>query len=98
MTSTQTVTVQTESPQALADLLEDWHRDQRRVAPGYEGARLLSDREQPGRFVVEVDFSSEEEAQRNNARAETHAWAERLARVVRNNPEYRNYEVTYRTT
>lgn len=91
----QTMTVQATSTQPLADLLDDWHRDQTGSAPGYQGARLLADRDQPGRFVVEVSFSSEEEASRNNARAETQAWAEKLQGLAQDTPTYHNYDAAY---
>ncbi len=97
MAFTQTMTVQARSAQALADLLDGWHREQQGSAPGYERARLLADRDEPGRFVIEVDFSSEEEARRNNARSETRAWAEKLTGLAEGEPEYRNYEVAHRT-
>jgi quinol monooxygenase YgiN len=97
MAFTQTMTVQASSPAALVDLLEGWHRDQHGVAPGYEGARLLADRSRPGRFVIEVDFSSQEAAQQNDGRKETRAWADRLAHLSQGQPEYHDYEVAYLT-
>lgn len=97
MTFTQTMTVQTSSPQPLFDLLDGWHREQAGVAPGYQGARVLADPDQPGRYVIEVDFSSEEEARRNNDRPETAAWAENLRGLAEGEPSYHNYEVAYTT-
>lgn len=95
MAFTQTMTVQTGSAEPLAELLEGWHRDQSGVAPGYQGARLLADQDRPGRYIIEVDFSSEEAAQQNNARPETAAWAEKLKGLAQGEPEYRNFEVSY---
>ena len=97
MAFTQTMTVQTSSADALADLLEGWHRDQKGVAPGYLGARLLADEDRSGRYVIAVDFSSEEEAQQNNGRPETQAWAEKLRGLAQGEPEYGNFEVAYTT-
>ena len=97
MTFTQTMTVQTSSPQTLSDLLDGWHREQAGVAPGYQGARVLADKDQRGRYVIEVDFSSEEEARRNNDRPETAAWAEKLREVADGEPAYANYEVVHTT-
>jgi quinol monooxygenase YgiN len=94
---TQTMTVQADSAQALAELIEGWHRDQAGTAPGYRGARVLADRDAPGRYVIEVDFTSQEEAEQNNTRPETQAWAERLQGATDGTPEYRNYEVAYTT-
>jgi quinol monooxygenase YgiN len=97
MAFTQTMTVQAGSAEPLADLLVGWHRDQQGVAPGYEGARLLADRDQPGRYVIEVQFASEAEARRNNDRPETRAWADKLQGLTDGQPEYHNFEVAYRT-
>ena len=97
MAFTQTMTVQADSAEALANLLEGWHRDQRGVAPGYESARLLADRDRPGHYLIEVDFTSEEEAQRNDARSETQEWASKLQQAAQSQPEYRNFQVAYAT-
>lgn len=97
MAFTQTMTVETDSAESLVDLLEDWHRVQHGVAPGYQGARLLADQDRPGRYVIEVDFSSEDEAQDNNSRPETQSWAEKLQELAQGQPEYHNLEVAYTT-
>ena len=98
MAFTQTITVQADSADQLSELLESWHRDQQGVAPGYQGSRLLAERNGSSRYVIEVDFSSEEEAQQNNTRPETQAWADRLGSLTRGEPEYHDYEVAYRTS
>lgn len=72
----QLIEVGDTDPQALADHITSWHREQHGTAPGYLGARLLADTDRPGWHVIEVDFSSAEEAQRNNDRPETAQWAE----------------------
>ena len=97
MSFTQTITVEADSAQPLADLLERWHRDEAGVAPGYRGARLLEDQDDRGRYVVEVDFTSREEAERNSARPETASWAEQLKEVANGEPTYDNYEVAFTT-
>lgn len=93
----QTMAVQADDAQGLADLLDGWHADQAGVAPGYQGARLLADRDQPGRYLIEVDFTSQEDARRNNDRPETQAWAQRLQEQARAQPEYHNYDVAFST-
>ena len=97
MAFTQTMTVQADSAEQLTDLLDGWDRDQKGVAPGYEGSRLLADTDDAGRYVIEVDFSSESEARDNNARPETQAWADRLQAATQGEPEYHNYEVVYQS-
>lgn len=94
---TQTMIVQAASAEALVELIDGWHREQAGVAPGYQGARVLADQDAPGRYLIEVDFSSEDEAQENNARSETQRWAERLQEVAERTPEYHNYEVAHTT-
>jgi hypothetical protein len=71
---------------------------------GYMGTRLLADRENPGQYVIIADFgvvdpdvSAAEEAERNNERQETQAWAARLLEVVEGEPEYRHFDELYRT-
>ena len=71
---------------------------------GYMGTRLLADRERPGQYVLIADFgvidpdvSAADEAERNNERAETKAWAARLLDVVEGEPEYRHFDELYRT-
>ncbi len=97
MAFTQTMTVHTRDQQQLTSLLEEWHRDQKGTAPGYEGARLLAGGEGDDRFVIEVDFTSESDAQRNNDRPETKAWAEKLQAATDRHPEYHDYEVVFAT-
>ncbi len=97
MSFTQMMTVRTRDPQHLASLLDEWHRDQHGTAPGYEGARLLADGEEDDRFVIEVDFASKSDAQRNNERPETQDWAEKLQAATDGQAEYHDYEVAFTT-
>jgi quinol monooxygenase YgiN len=95
MAFTQTITVRADSADSLEALLESWDRDQRETAPGYQAARLLADEDQPGRYVIEVDFASRDEARQNNTRAETQAWADKLKGEIQGPPEYGNFSVAY---
>ncbi|MDP8931550.1 MAG: hypothetical protein M3O70_24020 [Actinomycetota bacterium] len=90
MSFTQILTVDGVDEQALHDHVADWDAQQAGVAPGYLGARVLADEDQQGRYLIEVDFSSEEEARRNDARPETAAWGEKLRELVDAEPAYRN--------
>lgn len=76
--------------QALHDHVAGWDAEQAGVAPGYRGTRVLADRDTPGRYLIEVDFSSEEEARRNNDREETAAWAKQLQELAGGEPIYRD--------
>jgi quinol monooxygenase YgiN len=97
MSFTQMMTVRTSDPERLRELMDHWHREQHGVAPGYERARLLADRERPDHWVIEVDFSSEHEARRNDQRPETQAWADGLRELADGEPEYRDFELAYDT-
>lgn len=97
MSFTQVMTVTTQDPDRLRALLAGWHEEQLGVAPGYQGARLMEDRGRPGRWLIEVDFSSYDDAERNNGRPETQAWAEELRGLLDDEPDYQDYDVAYRT-
>lgn len=90
MAFTQVITVIGAGEQALHDHLAAWDSAQSGVAPGYLGARILADDTSPGRHIIEVDFSSEEEARRNNDRPDTKAWAEELRQLASGEPEFAN--------
>jgi quinol monooxygenase YgiN len=82
MSFTQVIEVETDDPQAVAEHLAAWHAEQHSVAPGYIGFRLLADQKDPRQCAIIVDFSSAEEAQANDARPETQAWAGKLQELV----------------
>lgn len=90
MPFTQILTVDGADEQALHDHVAGWDAEQAGAAPGYVGARVLADGEQPGRYLIEMDFSSEREARRNDGRPETAAWAEKLQGLIDGEPVYRN--------
>jgi quinol monooxygenase YgiN len=83
--------------QALHDHLAGWDAEQAGLAPGYLRARALADRDAPGRYLIAVDFSSEEEAKQNSDRPETSAWADRLQALSGSAPTYRNLRGVYAT-
>jgi quinol monooxygenase YgiN len=95
MSFTQVMTVTSHDPDGLRDLLAGWHDEQFGTAPGYQGARLLEDRGHPGRWVIEVDFSSYDDAERNNGRPETQAWAEELRGLIVDDVDYQDYDVVF---
>jgi hypothetical protein len=47
--------------------------------------------------VIEVDFTSPEEAARNSERPETSAWAAKLGELVTGAPEYRDFRLVCTT-
>jgi hypothetical protein len=101
----QSIAVRCDDPAAIIALLEQWDLDQASTdIMGYMGTRFLADRENPGQYLIIADFgvvdpdvSAADEANRNNERPETQAWAARLLEVVDGQPEYRHYDELYRT-
>jgi hypothetical protein len=106
MNFTQTISVRSDDPDALVQLLVDWDREQADAdIMGYLGSHVLADRENPGHYliiaefaVVDLDVSAAEEAARNNERPETEAWAKKLLEVIEGEPVYRHYDELYRTS
>lgn len=88
MLFTQQITVEGADEKVLHEHVANWDSEQSGVAPGYLGARVLADG--AGRHLIEVDFSSEEEARRNNGRPETAHWAEALKNLATGEPSYRD--------
>ena len=101
----QTITVRSEYPALILEMLADWDFNQATSdIMGYMGTRVLADREQPGQYVIIADFgivdpnvSAADEAARNNERPETGVWAARLLDVIDGEPEYHHYDEIYRT-
>jgi hypothetical protein len=106
MNFTQTISVRSDDPDALVQMLADWDRKQADMdIMGYLGSHVLSDRESPGHYLiiaefaaVDLDVSAAEEAARNNERPETKAWANKLLEVIEGEPVYRHYDELYRTS
>jgi hypothetical protein len=100
----QTFSMRCDDPDALVALAEAWDRQQAASdIMGYMGARVLADRDDPGRYMFIADFgvvdpnvSAFEEATRNNERPETQQGAARLRELV-GEIEYHHYDELYRT-
>jgi hypothetical protein len=76
--------------QALA---EQFERDNAGLAPGYQGSRVLADRDRQGAYLVVVDFDSYELAMENSTRPETDAFARTMGELVDGPVTYGNYDV-----
>jgi hypothetical protein len=72
-------------------LNEEW----RRLNPdrGYEWMVMTADRDQPGRYVAVVEFSSYEEAMRNSEDPRTGDFAAKMAALSDAPPVFRNLDV-----
>ncbi len=97
MAFVQTIEVEATDEAGLREHLASWHAEQAGLAPGYRGARILAQEAAPGRYLIEVDFSTREEAARNNERAETAAWAAKLAELVAGEPQFTDFRLVYAT-
>lgn len=97
MSFTQTIEVTTTDEQALHDHVAGWHAEQLGLAPGYQGARILADEQAEGRYLIEVEFASRAEAEQNDRRPETAAWATKLGELVAGEPQFRNLRVVCST-
>jgi hypothetical protein len=103
---TQTITFRSDHPETLIELAREW--DALQVAQevtGFMESRILADRDDPGRYVLVVDFgavdpdvSAAQEAFLNNERPETQRSAERFRAVAKAEPEWHHYDEIYRTS
>jgi quinol monooxygenase YgiN len=93
----QIIEVTAMEEQALGDHVAGWQAEQHGLVPGCRRARMLADEDMPGRYLIEGDFSSGEEAGRNNLRPETAAWAIKLAELTSGDPKFRNLRVVCTT-
>jgi quinol monooxygenase YgiN len=88
----QTIDIRAEDDSALIALMAAWHEAESGKAPGYLGSRLLADRDQPGRYLLLVEFSSAEEAEMNNDRPQTQEWAAKFSALIDDEPRFGNYD------
>ncbi|HMF82922.1 MAG TPA: hypothetical protein VKI01_06575 [Acidimicrobiia bacterium] len=105
MNFSQIISVRSDDPDAIVQLLVDWDRQQAEAdVMGYIGTHVLSDRDEPGHYLiiaefaaVDPDVSAADEAMRNNERAETQTWARKFREVIQGEPAYSNFDELYRT-
>lgn len=96
MTFIQTISFKADDEQGLLSLFTEW--DQATPgASGFEGAKLLKDRDNPGSYMVVAQFSSYELAMENSARPETDAMAKRMSELT-SGVEYRNFDLIHEDT
>lgn len=97
MAFVQSIDIETGDIATVKDLVNQWHEEQAGVAPGYQGTRILAEEGRGNHYVIEVDFSSKEDAEANNARSETQAWAQKLTGLVDGEPAFRNFDLVCTT-
>ena len=92
MRFTQHIVVRAADGDALLNLVRD---ESSPYPAGMNSIRLLRFRQQPDKYVIQVDFDSFESAEASNARAETQAWARRLADMAQGDVRYEDLNVVY---
>lgn len=105
MNFTQIISVRSDQPDAIVQLLADWDRAQAEAdVMGYVGTHVLADRDDPGHYLiiaefaaVEPDASAADEAARNDERPETQEWSNKLREVIEGEPVYSNFDELYWT-
>ena len=103
---TQTVTFRSDQPEMLIAYARQWDALQaNQEVMGFMETRILADRDDPGRFVMMIDFgavdpnlSAAQEAFLNNERAQTQEFAERFRALANGEPEWHHYDELYRTS
>jgi hypothetical protein len=103
---TQTMTFRSDHPETMIALAREWDALQvTREITGFMESRILADRDDPGRYLMIVDFgavepdvSAAQEATLNNDRPETQASAARFRAVSKSEPEWHHYDEIYRTS
>ncbi|HEX7744033.1 MAG TPA: hypothetical protein VF462_02060 [Micromonosporaceae bacterium] len=90
----QVIEYETDRPDEIRALGDEWSREQPAEGPPVR-VIMSQDRDNPGHFMMVVEFDSYEQAMKNNDRPETGAYAERMRRLATTEPRYVNLDVTY---
>jgi hypothetical protein len=103
---TQTITFRSDQPEALIALARESDiSSARKDVTGFMESRILADRDDPGRYVMVIDFgvidpdvSAAEEAMLSNDRPEVQELDRRFRAVATSEPEWHHYDEIYRTS
>jgi quinol monooxygenase YgiN len=86
----QTIKFKTDNIDDFIKLSEEGPGDEAR---GEARAWILQDRDNPGTYMVSVEFPSYEEAMKNNDRPETQEFAAKMRALIGGDPEWGNYDL-----
>ena len=75
------------------DELRELGREAPGTSTGDATGMVCADRDNPGRYVIIVQFPSYEEAMENSQRPETSEFAARMSELMDGPPTYRNLDV-----
>ncbi|GGS01926.1 hypothetical protein GCM10010169_53370 [Micromonospora fulviviridis] len=92
----QVVEYQTDRPDEVRRLSEEWTREH--PSPGPARVTFAEDRERPGHFVIVAEFDSYEQAMAHSGRPQTGEYAERIRQLASGEPRYLNLDVTQQQT
>jgi hypothetical protein len=103
---TQTVAFRTDHIGQLIDLEREWDSVQAsQDITGYMEVRVLADRDDPGRYIMIIDFgvvapdlTAAQEAFLNNERQQTQEFSRRALALAKGEPEWNHYDELYRTS
>lgn len=103
---TQTITFRSDQPEALVALAREQDiRAATQDVTAFMESRILADRDDPGRYVMIIDFgvvdpelSPAQEAFLNNDLPETQEIDQQYRALVTSEPEWHHYDEIYRTS
>lgn len=93
MSFVQIIEYESDRPDEVRALSEQWSREQHPDAP--TRMFVAEDREQSGHIMMVAEFDSYEQAMANSERPETSAYADRMRQLTRDEPRFVNLELTY---
>lgn len=91
----QTMAFRSFHEQQIKKLLEDWRKENQDGAVGPQRTVFLRDRDKDDTYLMIAEFSSYDDAMKNNDRSETKEWADALGKAVEGEVSYRNYDVVW---
>ena len=89
----QIIEYETDKPEEMKALRNEMRDDMGDTAASFGRLVVTQDRDNPRRYLIIVEFPSYEEAMENSGRAETDAFAGRMAALCTRGPIYYNLDV-----
>jgi quinol monooxygenase YgiN len=92
----QIIEYRTSKPDEIAALTEDFRKAREAAGEGEAPVRATTaqDRDDPGRYLAIVEFSSYEAAMENSNRADTSEFAQKMMALCDGEPKFHNLDVT----
>ncbi|MEV0153399.1 hypothetical protein AB0H57_06600 [Micromonospora sp. NPDC050686] len=96
MSFVQIVEYETDRPDEMRMLSEQWERE--RPANGPSRLTFAEDQEKPGHFVIVAEFDTYEQAMAHSGQPQTSAYAERIRTLAKGDPRFVNLKVDRQQT